>query len=88
MEGGDDLLLGDAALPTPLNILYDAYTGGNNSGGTRHDIPICRRPAVPVANTRGSMLKIVAQVVIRRRRCGQMWMHAWENRKSTCWSIY
>ncbi len=43
MEGGDDLLLDDAALPTPSNILYDAYTGGNNSGGTRHDIPICRR---------------------------------------------
>jgi len=56
MAMGDDLLPDDAALPTPSTILYDAYTGGNNSGEMRHDIPICRRTGGPAsgASTSGS----------------------------------
>ena len=86
---GDDLLPDDAALPTPSTILYDAYTGGNNSGEMRHDIPICRRTGGPasVASTSGSVPRIVAQVVMRSRTRDQMCVQARINR-AVCDGVY
>jgi len=75
------LLLDDTARPTRPNILYDAHTGGNNSGNMRHDNPICRRTGAPapLASTSGRMPRIVAQVVMGRKRSGQLRPQAGEN---------
>jgi len=76
------LLSDDTACPIRSNILYAAYTGGNNSGEMRHPNPIFRRTGAPtpVASTSGSVPRIVAQVVMRSRRRGQMCVRARINR--------
>lgn len=88
MGMGADLLLDDAALPTPSTTLYDAYPADNHSGEMRHDIPICRRTGgrASGASTSGSSQNRGTG----RHEAKEVWLdarpQAREDRKSTRWS--